>query len=61
MAISQLEKDLCDKFFADMLGHVMSIKKGPDQEVILEALIEASQMLTEHLEQELMELRQEQD
>lgn len=61
MAISQVEKELCDRFFADMLEHVMALKNGPDQEVILEALIEATQMLTEHLEQELAEVRQEQD
>ena len=33
---------------------------GPDPEVSLEALIEASQMLQKHLERELDELRQEQ-
>ena len=43
-----------------MLVLVMSLKGGPDPEVALEALIEASQMLTEHLQQELTELRQEQ-
>lgn len=61
MAISQVEQELRDKFFAAMMNHVMSMKTGPDQEVTLEALIEASQMLTEHLEQELAEVRQEQD
>jgi hypothetical protein len=34
--------------------------RWPDPEVALEALIEASGMLREHLERELQELRQEQ-
>ena len=36
-------------------------KEGPDQEVTLQALIQAAQMLKERFEQELAELRQELD
>jgi len=38
----------------------LALKTGPDPEVTLEALIEATQRLTEHLQQELTEIRQEQ-
>ena len=60
MTLSPAEAELRDNFFARMLVLVLSLKGGPDPEVTLEALIEASQMLSEHLQQELTELRQEQ-
>jgi len=39
----------------------LPLQPGPSHEVALEALIDASQMLTEHLRLELGELRQHQD
>lgn len=36
-------------------------KQGPDREVALELLIDAAGLLKEHLEAELVELRQESD
>jgi hypothetical protein len=60
MALSDAERELRDVFLAKMLVLVMSLKGGQDPEVTLEALVESSQMLTEHLQRELAELRQEQ-
>lgn len=60
MALSDPQRELRDAFLAKMLVLVVSLKGGPDPEVTLEALVESSQMLTEHLLQELAELRQEQ-
>ncbi len=60
MPLNPAEQELRDSFFGRMLVLVLSLKGGPDPEMTLEALIEASQMLTEHLQQELVELRQEQ-
>jgi hypothetical protein len=60
MPLSPTEQELRDTFLGKMLVLVMSLKGGPDPEVALEALIEASQMLTQHLQQELTEIRQEQ-
>lgn len=60
MPLTPAEQELRDNFFGKMLVLVMSLKGGPDPEMTLEALIEASQMLTAHLQQELTELRQEQ-
>ena len=60
MAISRGEQELRERFFRFLCESVLPLKAGPDPEVALEALIEASQMLTEHLQQELEERRQEQ-
>jgi hypothetical protein len=51
---------LRDRFFKTLLEATFPLQGGPDPEVTLEALIEAAQLLKEHLEQELAELRQEQ-
>ena len=51
---------LRDRFFRTLLEVTFPLQGGPDPEVTLEALIEAAQMLKDHLEQELAELRQEQ-
>jgi hypothetical protein len=59
MPLSPQEKELRDRFFKLLLEEAVSLQAGPDTEVALEALIEASQMLTEHLQRELTELRQE--
>jgi len=58
MALSPQE--LRDRFLATLLETAVSLQTGPDPEVALEALIEASQMLTEHLQRELTKLREEQ-
>jgi hypothetical protein len=60
MAISPIEKEMRDRFFKTLLEATFTLQRGPDPETSLEALIEASQMLTEHLQRELTELRQEQ-
>jgi hypothetical protein len=60
MSISPAEQELRDSFFQTLLETTFALQKGPDPEVALEALIEAAQMLREHLERELAELRQEQ-
>jgi hypothetical protein len=51
---------LKDKFFGVLVDAVLPLQPGPDPEVTLEALIDAAQMLVEHLQQELAEIRQEQ-
>ena len=61
MASSPNEAKLRDQFFKAMLEATFPLQKGPDQEVTLQALIQAAQMLTERFEQELEELRQESD
>jgi hypothetical protein len=60
MALSQEEQEQRDRFFKILLEASFPLQKGPDPEVYLEALIEASQMLKNHLERELDKLRQEQ-
>ncbi len=60
MDLSPAEAALRERFFQTLLQTAFSLKTGPDPEVTLEALIEATAMLREHLEQELAELRQEQ-
>ena len=61
MASSPNEAKLRDQFFKAMLEATFPLQKGPDQEIALQALIQAAQMLTERFEQELEELRQESD
>jgi hypothetical protein len=60
MALSPIEQEARDRYFEKLLAVAFSLQQGPDREVDLEALIEASQMLTERLQQELTALRQEQ-
>lgn len=55
-----LEREMRDRFFQELLESAFRLQEGPDREVALEALIEASGMLQEHLRRELDELRQEQ-
>ena len=55
-----MNQNLKGRFFNAMLEATFPLQGGPDPEVTLEALIEAAQMLKDHLEQELAELRQEQ-
>jgi hypothetical protein len=60
MTLSPIEAKLRDRFCKDLLEATFQMQKGPDPEVSLEALIDAAQMLKDHLERELAELRQEQ-
>jgi len=60
MAPSSDVPTLEKRFFEALLETAISLQTGPDAEVMLEALIAASRMLTERLEGELQELRQEQ-
>jgi hypothetical protein len=55
------EQKLRDQFFQAMLEATFPLQKGPDQEITLQALIRAAEMLKERFEQELEELRQEAD
>jgi len=55
------ENELRDQLFKTMLEATFPLQHGPDQEVNLQALIQAAQMLKERFEQELDELRQEAD
>ena len=60
MALSEQERELRDRYFKTLLEATFPMQKSPDPEVALEALIDAAQMLAEHLKCELDELRQEQ-
>jgi hypothetical protein len=60
MPLSAQEQQLRDRYFRSLLETATSLQDAADPEVALEALIEASQMLTEHLQRELTLLRQEQ-
>jgi hypothetical protein len=61
MQLMQSEKDLRDQFFHAMLEATFPLQAGKDQELTLQALIRAADMLRERFEQELSELRQEAD
>jgi hypothetical protein len=61
MAVPREEKTLRDRFFKAMLEATFPLQAGPDQEITLQALIGAAEMLKERFEQELAELRQEKD
>ena len=60
MALSPEEKELRDRFFQTLLEATFPLQKSPDPEVAMEALIDATQKLTEHLQRELAEMREEQ-
>ena len=51
----------CSTWSVGMPRTTFPLPPGPSHEVTLEALIDASQMLTEHLRGKLDELRQHQD
>jgi hypothetical protein len=61
MVLSKAELELQDRFFRVMLDATFPLQAGQDQEITLNALIRASEMLKERFEQELAELRQEAD
>jgi hypothetical protein len=50
---------LRERFLQAMVEATFPLQQGPDPEVILEALIEAADLLRARFEQELAELRQE--
>jgi hypothetical protein len=60
MSLSPQAQELRERFFQTLLESAIALQAGPDPEVALEALVEASQMLTAHLQAELTHLRQEQ-
>jgi hypothetical protein len=60
MPASTGERPLRERLFQAMLEATFPLQQGPDPEVILEALIEATGLLRTRFEQELAELRQEQ-
>jgi hypothetical protein len=53
-------QQLRGRFFQALVDAVLPLKSGPDPEVTLEALVQAADMLKEHLEHELEEWRLEQ-
>jgi hypothetical protein len=59
--LSQPEQELRDRCFKVMLEAMFPLQTGSDQEMILQALIQAAEILKERFEQELAELRQESD
>jgi hypothetical protein len=61
MEVSPAEQAVQDRAFKAMLEATFPLQTGPDQELILQALIRAAEMLKERFEQELEELRQESD
>ena len=60
MSLSPEEHQLREKYFQFLREATVPFQSHPDLEVALEALIDASQMLMEHFQRELAELRQEQ-
>jgi hypothetical protein len=53
-------RQLRDRYFQVLVEAVLPLQPGADPEVTLEALIDAAEMLHQHLQQELVEVRQEQ-
>jgi hypothetical protein len=60
MTLSPDEQQLRDHFLQVLIEATVALQPGLDPEITLEALIDASEMLTEHLQRELAELRREQ-
>jgi hypothetical protein len=60
MELSEAQTETRSRFFTALLETTFRLKTGPDQEVTLELLIQAAEMLRQHLEQELAEIRLEQ-
>src|SRR5262249_27007858 len=61
MQLTQAERELDERFLKAMLEATFPLQVGLDQEVTLQALIRAADMLKQRFEQELDELRQESD
>ena len=60
MSLSVGGSELRDRFLKVLQDAAVGLQPGDDPELTLEALIEASVLLTERLRHELQELRQEQ-
>jgi hypothetical protein len=60
MNLTQEQQELRERLLIALLETVIPLKRGPDPELALELLIQAADMLKEHLEKELEELRAEQ-
>lgn len=61
MEASLTEQALRERILKAMLEATFPLQTGPDQEMVLQALIWAAERLKERFEQELDELRQESD
>jgi hypothetical protein len=61
MDLSPKEVELRDRFLKAMLEAALPLQADLDQEVTLQALIQAAEMLKKRFENELDELRQEDD
>ena len=61
MELSPKEEELRDQFLQAMLEAALPLQAGLDQEMTLQALIRAAEMLKKRFENELDELRQEED
>jgi hypothetical protein len=61
MKPSPAEQALRDRILKALLEAAFPLQTGPDQEMVLQALIWAAERLKERFEQELDELRQESD
>jgi hypothetical protein len=61
MEPSATEQALRDRILKAMLEATFPLQGGPDQEMVLQALIWAAERLKERFERELEELRQESD
>ena len=61
METSPTEQALRDRILKAMLEATFLLQGGPDQEMVLQALIWAAERLKERFEQKLEELRQESD
>jgi hypothetical protein len=60
MDLTPAQRQLRDGFFNALLETTLRLKEGPDRELIQELLLQAAEMLRDHLEQELAEIRLEQ-
>lgn len=60
MSLSSEGEELRDRFLAVLLEAAHPLQVGADPEVALEALVEAAELLSDRLRQELAALRQEQ-
>lgn len=59
MTLSQAEQELRERFVQAMIEATFPLQQGADQEVTLQALIGAAELLKKRFEEELAELRQE--
>jgi hypothetical protein len=60
MSLNATGSKLRDRFLMVLQDAAVGLQQGDDPELTLEALIEASELLTQRLRQELQELREEQ-